>query len=173
MAREIGIAGNICAETAQPHFIPRRGDVGKMHFAATQFRKFFHGHLCGGVDGSTDAKRNKGFLHIEARRFTVQQILFKSANGLNYVDAEQVHFGRKFGQHLERIEQHGGSGQGLDTLITGEAPHQSYHEAMEMGLNLILAGHYATETFGVKAVAGKLAEEFDVSWVFLHFPTGL
>ena len=63
--------------------------------------------------------------------------------------------------------------QGLDTLITGEAPHHSYHEAMEMGLNLILAGHYATETFGVKAVAGKLAEEFDVSWVFLHFPTGL
>jgi dinuclear metal center YbgI/SA1388 family protein len=63
--------------------------------------------------------------------------------------------------------------QGLDTLITGEAPHHSYHEAMEMGLNLILAGHYATETFGVKAVAGKLAEEFDVSWVFLNFPTGL
>lgn len=62
---------------------------------------------------------------------------------------------------------------GLDTLITGEAPHHSYHEAMEMGLNLILAGHYATETFGVKAVAGRLAEEFGVSWVFFHFPTGL
>lgn len=63
--------------------------------------------------------------------------------------------------------------KGLDTLITGEAPHHSYHDAMEMGVNLILAGHYATETFGVKALAGKLAEEFGISWVFLHFPTGL
>jgi dinuclear metal center YbgI/SA1388 family protein len=63
--------------------------------------------------------------------------------------------------------------QGLDTLITGEAPHHSYHEAMELGLNLILAGHYATETFGVKALANKLAREFGVSWTFLHFPTGL
>lgn len=63
--------------------------------------------------------------------------------------------------------------QGVDTLITGEAPHHSYHEAMEMGLNLILAGHYATETFGVKALAERLAGNFGVSWVFLHFPTGL
>jgi dinuclear metal center YbgI/SA1388 family protein len=63
--------------------------------------------------------------------------------------------------------------QGLDTLITGEAPHHSYHEAMELGVNLVLAGHYATETFGVKALAERLGEEFGVSWVFLHFPTGL
>ena len=63
--------------------------------------------------------------------------------------------------------------KGLDTLITGEAPHHSYHEAMELGLNLILAGHYATETFGVRALAGRLAREFGVSWEFLHFPTGL
>lgn len=63
--------------------------------------------------------------------------------------------------------------KGLDTLITGEAPHHSYHDAMEMGLNLILAGHYATETFGVKALVEKMAADFGVSWVFLHFPTGL
>ncbi|MCJ7628693.1 MAG: Nif3-like dinuclear metal center hexameric protein [Longimicrobiales bacterium] len=62
---------------------------------------------------------------------------------------------------------------GLDTMITGEVPHHAYHEAMEMGLNLILGGHYATETFGVKAVAERLAEEFHLSWEFLHFPTGL
>ena len=63
--------------------------------------------------------------------------------------------------------------QGLDTLITGEAPHHSYHEAMELGVNLILAGHYATETFGVKALSERLGEEFGISQVFLHFPTGL
>lgn len=62
---------------------------------------------------------------------------------------------------------------GLDTLVTGEAPHHSYHDAMELGLNLVLGGHYGTETFGVKALAGRLAEEFDLSWEFLYFPTGL
>lgn len=62
---------------------------------------------------------------------------------------------------------------GLDTLITGEAPHHAYHEAMELGLNLLLGGHYGTETFGVKALAGRLAEEFQLSSEFLDFPTGL
>lgn len=65
------------------------------------------------------------------------------------------------------------SSMGLDTLITGEAPHHAYHEAMEMGMNLLLGGHYATETFGVKALTERLADEFDLSWEFLHFPTGL
>jgi len=63
--------------------------------------------------------------------------------------------------------------QGLDTLVTGEAPHHAYHEAMEFGVNLFLGGHYATETFGVRALAARLAEEFGVAWEFLDFPTGL
>ena len=62
---------------------------------------------------------------------------------------------------------------GLDSLITGEAPHHAFHDAMELGLNLFLAGHYATETFGVQAVAANLSDNFDVPWEFLHFPTGL
>ena len=62
---------------------------------------------------------------------------------------------------------------GLDSLITGEGAHHHYHEAMELGLNLFLAGHYATETFGVRAVARRLEEEFGLPWDFLHFPTGL
>jgi dinuclear metal center YbgI/SA1388 family protein len=62
---------------------------------------------------------------------------------------------------------------GLDTLVTGEAPHHAYHEAMELGVNLLLGGHYATETFGVKALGARLAEEFNLAWEFLDFPTGL
>jgi dinuclear metal center YbgI/SA1388 family protein len=62
---------------------------------------------------------------------------------------------------------------GLDTLVTGEAPHHAYHQAMELGLNLLLGGHYATETFGVRAVAEVLTTEFPMTWEFLHFPTGL
>ena len=45
---------------------------------------------------------------------------------------------------------------GLDTLITGEADYPTEVKARELGMNLILAGHYETETFGPKALARKL-----------------
>lgn len=64
-------------------------------------------------------------------------------------------------------------GQGLDTFITGEGTHHSFHDAMELGVNVVYAGHYATETLGVKAVGALLAERFAVSWRFLDHPTGL
>jgi len=63
--------------------------------------------------------------------------------------------------------------EGLDTFLTGEGPHHSYHDAVEWGLNLIYAGHYATETFGVRALAEHVAEEFGLEWTFLEHPTGL
>lgn len=63
--------------------------------------------------------------------------------------------------------------EGVDTFITGEAPHWAAVAAEELGLNLLLGGHYATETFGVKALAAHLADRFDLPWVFLDSPTGL
>jgi dinuclear metal center YbgI/SA1388 family protein len=62
---------------------------------------------------------------------------------------------------------------GLDTFITGEGPHHSYFDAMEFGVNVIYAGHYATETLGVQAMASHLAEQFDIDWDFHDHPTGL
>jgi len=62
---------------------------------------------------------------------------------------------------------------GVDTYITGEAPHWAAVAAEELGLNLFLGGHYATETFGVKALASELAQRFEVPWDFLDHPTGL
>ncbi|HEU4828904.1 MAG TPA: Nif3-like dinuclear metal center hexameric protein [Gemmatimonadales bacterium] len=62
---------------------------------------------------------------------------------------------------------------GLDTLITGEGPHHTYFDAMEWGLNVIYAGHYATETLGVQALASHLADRFDLPWEFHDHPTGL
>jgi len=62
---------------------------------------------------------------------------------------------------------------GLDTFITGEGPHWTYAMAEELGLNVFYGGHYATETFGVKALAAHLAKKFHVPWVFLDHPTGL
>lgn len=62
---------------------------------------------------------------------------------------------------------------GVDTYITGEAPHWAAVAADELGINLLLGGHYATETFGVKALSTELAQRFEVPWEFLDYPTGL
>ena len=66
-----------------------------------------------------------------------------------------------------------GSAAGLDTFITGEGPHWSYPLAEELGINLFYGGHYATETFGVKALAAAVGRQFGVPWQFLDHPTGL
>lgn len=62
---------------------------------------------------------------------------------------------------------------GVDTFITGEGPHWSYPLAEELGLNVFYGGHYATETFGVKAVATVIARDFGLNWRFLDHPSGL
>jgi dinuclear metal center YbgI/SA1388 family protein len=61
---------------------------------------------------------------------------------------------------------------GVDTLVTGEAPHHAWAEAHERGMNLVLAGHYRTETFGVRAVTRRVAEHFSLPWTFLDDPSG-
>ncbi|MEI7534786.1 MAG: Nif3-like dinuclear metal center hexameric protein [Verrucomicrobiae bacterium] len=63
--------------------------------------------------------------------------------------------------------------EGVDTFITGEGPHWTYALAEELELNVFYGGHYATETFGVKALAAELAKKFNVPWEFLDHPTGL
>lgn len=63
--------------------------------------------------------------------------------------------------------------EGVDTFITGEGPHHSYALAEELGVNLFYAGHYATETFGVRALAAHVAKKFRVPWEFIDHPTGL
>ncbi len=61
---------------------------------------------------------------------------------------------------------------GVDLFVTGEGKHQVYHEAREAGVNVALAGHYATETFGVRAV-GALLAEWGVETTWIAHPTGL
>ncbi|WP_266078142.1 Nif3-like dinuclear metal center hexameric protein [Haladaptatus caseinilyticus] len=61
---------------------------------------------------------------------------------------------------------------GADALITGEGKQKVFHEAREAGINVFLAGHYATETFGVQSLQ-SLTEEWDVETTFIDVPTGL
>jgi dinuclear metal center YbgI/SA1388 family protein len=63
--------------------------------------------------------------------------------------------------------------EGVDTFITGEGPHWTYALAEELGLNVFYGGHYATETFGVQALAAELSKKFKLPWEFLDHPTGL
>jgi dinuclear metal center YbgI/SA1388 family protein len=61
---------------------------------------------------------------------------------------------------------------GCDTLLTGETSHQVYHLAEERKLNVIFAGHYATETVGLKALAAHVSKRFAIECRFLAAPTG-
>jgi dinuclear metal center YbgI/SA1388 family protein len=70
-----------------------------------------------------------------------------------------------------RVEAAGRAG--LDTFITGEGAHHTFFDAMEHGVNVIYAGHYATEQVGVRALAEHLALRFGLPWEFHHHPTGM
>ncbi len=72
------------------------------------------------------------------------------------------------GSEIYKIAQ-----EGIDTFITGEAPHWAAVAADELGINLLLGGHYATEVFGVKALAAHLSKRFKVPWSFIDCPTGM
>ncbi len=63
--------------------------------------------------------------------------------------------------------------RGIDTLIVGEGPHWSAVDAPEKGLVIIYAGHYATETLGVRALAEYASKEFNLPWSWVSSPTGL
>ena len=62
---------------------------------------------------------------------------------------------------------------GVDTLLVGEGPHHTAVEGPELGLTVIYAGHYATETLGVGALAAHVEQVFGVPWSFVDAPTGL
>ena len=59
---------------------------------------------------------------------------------------------------------------GLDAFVTGEPAERSMARAQEAGVHFLAAGHYATETFGVRALGERLAERFGVRHVFVDVP---
>jgi dinuclear metal center YbgI/SA1388 family protein len=61
----------------------------------------------------------------------------------------------------------------IDTLIVGEGPHWTAVDADEMGIVVVYAGHYATETFGVRALAEHIGRTYDLPTAFIDVPTGL
>jgi dinuclear metal center YbgI/SA1388 family protein len=62
------------------------------------------------------------------------------------------------------------AGRGLDALLTGETREHVMADAVELGVHVLAAGHYATETFGVRALGGLLADRLGVEHVWIHAP---
>jgi dinuclear metal center YbgI/SA1388 family protein len=62
---------------------------------------------------------------------------------------------------------------GADTFLTGETSHASFYAAYEYGMNVIFAGHYATETVGLKALGRHINGRFGLENVFIDLPTGM
>lgn len=60
---------------------------------------------------------------------------------------------------------------GADVYITGEPKHRAHHDAREHGMNVVFAGHYHTETFGVRALRDEVDRRFDVETFYVDIPT--
>jgi len=105
--------------------------------------------------------------------------LIKSVNRVLKGKSHSFPFGPK---NVKKVAIVSGSGssfveeayrEGCDTLITGESSHAAYHTAKEGGVNLICAGHYMTETLGVKALMETVSKKFGLPCSFIDIPTGL
>jgi dinuclear metal center YbgI/SA1388 family protein len=59
---------------------------------------------------------------------------------------------------------------GLDAFLTGEPREPVMNDARENAIHFLAAGHYATETFGVRALGERLAAEFGIRHVFADLP---
>jgi dinuclear metal center YbgI/SA1388 family protein len=62
--------------------------------------------------------------------------------------------------------------EGLDLYVTGDASHEIYHDCLEGRIHAIFAGHYRTETVGVRLLADRLGS-MGLSTRFVDVPTGL
>lgn len=60
-----------------------------------------------------------------------------------------------------------------DVYITGSTCHEIYHTCLENKINMISAGHYRTEIYGVKNLKEKVKKELGLETLFIDVPTGL
>ncbi len=89
-----------------------------------------------------------------------------------------LNFGPKTIQNIAIVSGSGASeitalaNKNLDLLLTGEGNHSSYHQAKDFGTNVLYAGHYNTEIYGIRALGQHLQEKFSLEHVFIDKPTG-
>ncbi len=88
--------------------------------------------------------------------------------GIEYGSAQPKRIGILTGSGQSAVPQL--KANDIDTLVTGELRQHHFNMAQELGLNLYPCGHYATEVFGVKALAAEVAEKFGLEWTFIEQP---
>lgn len=109
---------------------------------------------------------------------TIEEICNKLGIILNTNKMNYLGFGKKNIKKIGAVSGGGGDNlydaikEELDLFITGDASHQLYHVALENKINVLFAGHYFTETFGIKAIQNRIEEEFKISTIFCDIPTG-
>ena len=119
------------------------------------------------------------FVGLQSTSFVAREELIRRLSKATGAEVKLIPGGPKTCRRIGVVT--GGAGaevklaaeEGVDTFVTGEGPHWTYALAEELGVNVLYGGHYATETFGVKALAAHLSKKFRVPWVFLDHPTGL
>ncbi len=133
-----------------------------------------------GLKSTAPFFKEKGqFIGLKARASLPREELIRKLRRVLAGPVKTFNFGPKKTHTIGIITGGAGSeiyriaGEKIDTFITGEAPHWAAVAAEELGINLLLGGHYATETFGVKALGAHLSKRFDVSFTFIHCPTGI
>jgi len=127
------------------------------------------GHMERGLQSAPSTPENKGIHRDELR-----QRLEEAVGGSVLLCPAGSEFIQTVGLCTGGAGSEVVAAAGLDAFISGEGPHWSYSLAEEMGLNLFLAGHYATETFGVRQLGEVLAACFAMEApLFLDHPTGL
>lgn len=113
------------------------------------------------------------------KSLTIENICNKLGIILNSNRVNYLGFGKKEIKKIGVVSGGGGDNlydaikEGLDLFITGEGSHELYHVALENKINVLFAGHYFTETFGIKAIQNKIEQEFKVYTIFCDIPTGL
>ena len=119
------------------------------------------------------------FLGLQSAASIPRDELVRRLANVTKTEAKLIPGGPKVCRHIGVVTGGAGSevklaaSEGVDTFITGEGPHWTYALAEELGVNVLYGGHYATETFGVKALAEHLSRKFRVPWSFIDHPTGL
>ena len=114
----------------------------------------------------------KGTINKKSADILAQELAEKLGSSVKVIGEGEIEsIGLVTGGAADIVRQ--ASQEGLDAYITGEGANHHYHEAIESQCVLIFAGHYATETGGVKAVGRHLEQKFQIATEFLDYPTGL
>ncbi|MFH1098257.1 MAG: Nif3-like dinuclear metal center hexameric protein [Candidatus Desantisbacteria bacterium] len=139
-----------------------------MNFFVTKKRETFGNYH--GVD--------IGFLGFLHRETTLPAVVTKLEESLN-TKCQVLAFGREKIKTIAVVS--GGAAElaaeavdkKVDLFITGESKLSSYYIAKEGKINVIFAGHYATETLGMQALSIVINEQFGVECEFVDLPTGM